>query len=153
MGLAFIILCRAITIIYDRFTIANEMLSLRGSIQPDPFSPAHVPQTTIKAMSEPASESSTAVVRDAMLPFQEEESEGGEDEEIDMFERLGRMGDEAVALQLEAKRRAEEEVAEAAKAKEEKKKKQKRKDSGDEGKVKSKSMSKGERHKRSISKP
>jgi DNA-directed RNA polymerase I subunit RPA43 len=117
----------------DRFTIANEMLSLRGSIQPDPFSPAHIPQTTMKAMSEPASESSTAVVRDVMLPFQEEEEEEeeGEDEEIDMFERLGRMGDEAVVL--EAKRRAEE----AAKAKEDKKKKRKRKDSGNEGKGRS----------------
>jgi len=79
----------------------------------------------MKAMSEPASESSTAVVRDVMLPSQEEEGEG-EEEEIDMFERLGRMGDEAVVL--EAKRRAEE----AAKAKEGKKKKRKRRDSGNE---------------------
>lgn len=116
------------------------MLSLRGSIQPDPFSPAHVPQMTMKAMSEPASESSTAVVRDVILPFEEEEE--GEDEEIDMFERLGRMGDEAVAL--EAKRRAEEEATEAAKAKE---KKRKRKDSGNEGKgIESRSKLKGERH-------
>jgi DNA-directed RNA polymerase I subunit RPA43 len=121
------------------------MLSLRGSIQPDPFSPAHVPQMTMKAMSEPASESSTAVVRDVILPFEEEEEEEeGEDEEIDMFERLGRMGDEAVAL--EAKRRAEEEATEAAKAKENKRK---RKDSGNEGKgIESRSKLKGERHNR-----
>ena len=28
-----------------RLTVANQMLSLVGSIQPDPFSPEHIPQT------------------------------------------------------------------------------------------------------------
>jgi DNA-directed RNA polymerase I subunit RPA43 len=95
---------------------------------------------TMKAMSEPASESSTAVVRDAILPFdKEEEEEDDDDDGVDMFERLGKMGDKAVA-----KRRAEEE-AEIAGG--EKKKKKKRNAVGEEGKVKSKS--KREKHKRS----
>jgi len=132
------------------FTIANEMLSLRGSIQPDPFSPEHVPRPLGKATSEPASESSTAVVRNSVMQFEEEEEgdrEGEEDEddsEVDTFERLGRMGDEAAAL--EAKRRAEE--MQEVQVVKEKKKKRKRKDSDEvvEGKIKSKS--KGEKHKR-----
>lgn len=136
--------------IFDSFTIANEMLSLRGSIQPDPFSPAHVPHMSIKAMSEPTSESSTTVVRDSIFPYEEEEDEGEDEDGIDTFERLGRMGDEAVAL--EAKRKAEEaREAEAVMRKEKeskKKKKKKRKNGVDEegNKVTSKS-----RHKRSQS--
>jgi DNA-directed RNA polymerase I subunit RPA43 len=123
------------------------MLSLRGSIQPDPFSPAHVPQTSMKAMSEPASESSTAVVRDAILPLEEEEEEGTNESGVDTFERLGRMGDEAAAKA--AKRRAEEAKEAEAENEEEKerKKKRKRKDGNidGEGKVKSKSKSKDKR--------
>src|ERR1700691_3608480 len=110
------------------------MLSLRGSIQPDPFSPAHVPQTSMKAMSEPASESSTAVVRDAILPLEEEEEEeeGTNESGVDTFERLGRMGDEAAAKA--AKRRAEEaKEAEAENEEKERKKKRKRKDGDIDG--------------------
>jgi DNA-directed RNA polymerase I subunit RPA43 len=96
------------------------MLSLRGSIQPDPFSPAHVPQTqtqmTKRGLSEARSESSTTVVRDAILPLSDQEADdderrGGhaeeeeEDSEVDAFEQLGRTGDRAV--RMEAQRRAE----------------------------------------------
>ena len=77
----------------DRFTIANQMLSLQGSLHDDPFSPLHVP-APMKANSErAASESSTAVVR----AYVEEEEE--EESEVDTFEKLGRMADEAEAAE------------------------------------------------------
>lgn len=34
----------ALNVFSHRLTVANQMLSLVGSIQPDPFSPEHVPQ-------------------------------------------------------------------------------------------------------------
>ena len=96
----------------------------------------------MKAISEPPSESSTAVVRDVILPLEEEE-DYDEEEEVDTFERLGRMGDEAVALEM--KRRADEtrevEAAEENENEKERKQKRKRKD----GEVKVKSGSKGKR--------
>jgi len=119
------------------FTIANEMLSLRGSIQLDPFSPAHVLQTSMKTSEEP-SETSTAAVRDAVFPPEEEEEEEGSD--VDTFEQLGRMSDNAVAM--EAKRRAEE----AKEYETRKKQKRKRKDREEDEKVKMKSKSNGDQH-------
>jgi len=110
------------------------MLSLRGSIQPDPFSPTHVPTPSIihtKAMSEePASESSTAVVRDYVFPPGEEEEEVGVGSEVDTFEKLGRMADE------EVRRRAEEVKERERQEEEEQKKEKKRKRKDGEGKEK-----------------
>jgi DNA-directed RNA polymerase I subunit RPA43 len=117
------------------------MLSLQGSLQPDPFSPAHVPRTTMKAISEPPSESSTAVVRDVILPLEEEEEGYDEEDEVDTFERLGRMGDEAVALEMKQRTDEAKEVEAAEEKERERKKKRKRKD----GDVKVKSESKGKR--------
>lgn len=102
------------------------MLSLRGSLQPDPFSPTHVPEVAIRGVSEVPSESSTAVVRSAILAFEEEEDlpfdeydgiESGED----TFARLGRLGDDARAA------REREREAEVALEQEKKKEKKKRK--------------------------
>jgi DNA-directed RNA polymerase I subunit RPA43 len=107
------------------------MLSLRGSIQPDPFSPTHVPTPSIirtKAMSEePASDSSTAVVRDYVFPPGEEEEEVGVGSEVDTFEELGRMADEEVRRRAEEVKERERQEEEEQK-KEKKEKKRKRKD-------------------------
>ena len=75
------------------------MLSLIGSIQPDPFSPDHIPDrsiisTTINQRQRPqrASESEAAV-EDIIMP--DGEMEAGSDDDVDAFGALGRMGDEA----------------------------------------------------------
>lgn len=101
-------------------TIANQMLSLVGSIQPNPFSPEHVPKaavTTSKA-ARPARPDPTLMSErevDALI-------EGAEDSsEEDAFQKLGRLGDEAEA----AERRAREAAEEAAR----KEKKRKRRES------------------------
>ncbi|KII92251.1 hypothetical protein PLICRDRAFT_103985 [Plicaturopsis crispa FD-325 SS-3] len=145
-------------------TVANEMLSLLGSIQLDPFSPDHVPDTgnAKRAASEPASDISLDDLavdnqldvgreeeEESIRQYEKEEEEEGEEEEEDPFQQLGRLGDEAAAR--EAERRAEE-AAEAAKAKAEKaERKRKRKEAkalkvktedGVEGEVKEKKKTK-----------
>ncbi|KAF7971624.1 hypothetical protein HWV62_20734 [Athelia sp. TMB] len=122
------------------FTIANEMLSLQGSLQADPFSPEHVPQGAANARgpSEAPSESSTAVVRDAILAFEqeeEEEEEGSDDE--DPFARLGRLGDDATDRAARERERAAKEAEVARKEKKEEKKR-KRAEAEGEGKIKEK---------------
>ncbi|KZP19833.1 hypothetical protein FIBSPDRAFT_911258 [Athelia psychrophila] len=121
------------------FTIANEMLSLRASLQPDPFSPDHIPQGTAagRGVSEAPSESSTAVVRDAILAFEQDEEEEEDSDDEDAFARLGRMGDEdAIRVAREREREAKE-VEAAMKEKAEEKKRKRAKAEG-EGKVKEK---------------
>ncbi|KAH9948666.1 hypothetical protein B0H21DRAFT_655967, partial [Amylocystis lapponica] len=101
-------------------TIANQMLSLVGSVQLDPFSPEHVPSHQTAAAS-------TSQVNRAQAELEEPEADpalddfpnGGSDSEEDTFEMLGRRGDEAVAR--DAERRAKEEEA----AKKERKRKRK----------------------------
>jgi len=87
-------------------TVANQMLSLIGSIQPDPFSAEHdsggVP-TAQARQAAPSSLDAHGVPRDV---------EGEDDSsDEDTFGMLGRLGDEAAAK--EAQRRAEEEAASA----------------------------------------
>jgi DNA-directed RNA polymerase I subunit RPA43 len=91
----------------SRLTVANEMLSLLGSIQVDPFSPAHVPGPSTKA---------TQFVSDDEVQQDEPPviSEDGDDEsDEDTFQQLGRKADEAAAQ--EANRKAEAELAVKAK--------------------------------------
>ncbi|KAI0949186.1 hypothetical protein AcW1_008872 [Taiwanofungus camphoratus] len=92
-------------------TIANQMLSLVGSVQLDPFAPEHVPEHTtavstnsqnVGTSARPFSQTGGTLVEDA--PDAEMDDEG--DSLEDTFDRLGRLGDEAVAL--EAERRAQE---------------------------------------------
>ena len=116
------------------------MLSLQGSLQADPFSPEHVPQgaTNARGLSEAPSESSTAVVRDAILAFEqeeEEEEEGSDDE--DPFARLGRLGDDATDRAVRERERAAQE-AEAVRKEKKEKKKRKRAEAEGEGKAKEK---------------
>ena len=115
------------------------MLSLQGSLQADPFSPEHVPQGAANArgLSEAPSESFTAVVRDAILAFeQEEEEEEGSDDE-DPFARLGRLGDDPTDRVARERERAAKE-AEAVRKEKKEKKKRKRAEAEGEGKVKEK---------------
>ena len=109
--------CACRTKITDRLTVANEMLSLLGSIQYNPFSPEHAPSNGRAADSpRPGSEEEVAQIA----------VEGTEDDESDegAFSQLGRMRDEAAR---EAERKAE------AEKKEKKEKKRQRKGTTENG--------------------
>ncbi|KAI0744190.1 hypothetical protein C8Q80DRAFT_1185501 [Daedaleopsis nitida] len=112
-------------------TIANQMLSLVGSIQPDPFSPEHVPTAPVTAAA-PSYQRNAGVSRppsthlsegevDAMI----EEAVDSEDDDLDPFQRLGKLADES-------ERRAREAQEEAAQ-KEKKRKRKGGKGEGDDG--------------------
>ncbi|KAG6868108.1 hypothetical protein C0993_007518 [Termitomyces sp. T159_Od127] len=99
-------------------TVANEMLSLLGSIQSDPFSPEHVPESGPAAKPNPTeSELERADVRDEIQSEEEDESDGDED----TFKALGKMSEDALA-QEKARRLADEEAAMAEKEKKRKRK-------------------------------
>jgi len=104
-------------------TVANQMLSLVGSVQPDPFSPEHVPshQTPVASSSRPQRAAAALATLDEPDDDQVDDEllEGGSDDEEDTFAMLGRRGDEAV--KRDAERRAKEEEA----AKKERKRKRK----------------------------
>lgn len=107
---------------YYRLTVANEMLSLQGSIQPDPFSPEHVAQrpgdsrastpsshasyhpyvtaTTRTAVAGPQSE--IPAVGDSSADEEEEEQFGG-----DTFVDLVRLEREEAAKQMREAERIE----------------------------------------------
>ena len=129
-------------------TIANQMLSLVGSIQSDPFSPEHVPQatpvtapTTSQRKSsrlgrvEPAALSEREV--DAMV--EDDGLEDSEADEDDPFALLGKRADEE-------ERRAKEAQEEVARR--EKEQKRKRKDKDKVGKEKTDAASVGEKSKK-----
>ncbi|PIL35831.1 hypothetical protein GSI_01491 [Ganoderma sinense ZZ0214-1] len=106
-------------------TIANQMLSLVGSIQPDPFSPEHVPKaslTTVStasrkaAASQPPSAPLSEREVDAMIDDDDDDDDDDDGSDMDPFGKLGKMGDEA-------ERRARE--AQEAEARKEKKRKRK----------------------------
>ncbi|KAI0779385.1 hypothetical protein C8Q74DRAFT_1258721 [Fomes fomentarius] len=89
-------------------TIANQMLSLVGSIQPDPFSPEHVPKAPLTTAvsnsqrtngpSQPPSAHLSEREVDAMM----EEAEDNSDDE-DPFQSLGKLADDAERRAKEAK--------------------------------------------------
>lgn len=103
-----------------RLTMANQMLSIIGSIQPDPFSPEHVPKRTAPASleSEEADEVLNQLVTEPAAADDLEDS----DEENDAFRRLGKMADEAKRAELKAREEAEAAAVTAKAAKKEKKK-------------------------------
>lgn len=105
-----------VDICYSRLTVANEMLSLQGSIQPDPFSPEHVPhRPSDSRASTPSSHASyhpyvTATGSQSRIPVngdgdvsadEEEEDQFGEDTFMDLV-RLER--EEAAKQRREAER-------------------------------------------------
>ncbi|KZT10747.1 uncharacterized protein LAESUDRAFT_721116 [Laetiporus sulphureus 93-53] len=85
-------------------TIANRMLSLVGSIQPDPFSPEHVPRQTVAATTDVRDEPGV----DEFHPVEEINEDDGS--EVDTFELLGRMGDQAKAREAELRKQEEKEA-------------------------------------------
>lgn len=106
---------------YWRLTMANQMLSVVGSIQPDPFSPEHVPKRAapISLESEEANEVLNELITEEAL----EDDLGEEsDDENDTFRRLGKMADEAKRAELMAKQEAETAVAATKTAKKGKRK-------------------------------
>ncbi|KAI0630225.1 hypothetical protein C8Q77DRAFT_1137057 [Trametes polyzona] len=115
-------------------TIANQMLSLVGSIQPDPFSPEHVPKaaTTTATSSgksgRPAGRPDPAAARERDLLEMMEDVVDSEEE--GPFQKLGRMGDEAEAAERRAREAAEEE---ARKEKKRKRRESKAQEQGAEG--------------------
>ncbi|THU95342.1 hypothetical protein K435DRAFT_829103 [Dendrothele bispora CBS 962.96] len=106
-------------------TVANEMLSLLGSIQSDPFSPLHVPATAIRSKSDEVSDADNKIVADellANLSVEDGDDEGNDsDSDQDGFQTLGKKAEQASA---EAARRKVDKTKRIA---EEKKKRQKRK--------------------------
>ena len=86
------------------------MLSLVGSIQPDPFSPEHVPDnsilsTTTAPKRRVVEEQTIAIEVDE--PANEPGADEGEEDDEDAFEMLGRMGDEAERKAKEAAEKKE----------------------------------------------
>ncbi|KAI0705049.1 hypothetical protein C8T65DRAFT_653060 [Cerioporus squamosus] len=95
-------------------TIANQMLSLVGSIQPDPFSPEHVPKAAVTtAPSQPASAHLSEREVDAMM---EEEDKEDSDDDLDPFQKLGKMADEEERRAREAQEEGQKEKKRKRKA-------------------------------------
>ncbi|KZT66361.1 hypothetical protein DAEQUDRAFT_730335 [Daedalea quercina L-15889] len=105
----------------NSLTIANQMLSLVGSIQPDPFSPTHqhAPPTQTASSSREVSRVLAGPFDDDIAVAELDLDEGLGTDEEDTFGMLGRLGDEAAA------REAEQREKEKQAAKGEKKRKRK----------------------------
>ena len=102
-----------------RLTVANQMLSLVGSIQHDPFSPEHVPDHS--TITVPTRKHTTVV--EAPVPEDLDEQPGSE-EEVDTFEALTRLNNEAEEVE-ELQRSKEQERDEARKERKRKRKAEK----------------------------
>ncbi|KAF8557602.1 hypothetical protein OG21DRAFT_1434805, partial [Imleria badia] len=90
------------------------MLSLQGSIQPDPFSPDHVAHPDRAASSSPFRQDEASEV-EAQDGGGKEEEEDEEESDEDGFKHLARLTDEAQATQKA--KRAKEEAERLQKAK------------------------------------
>ena len=107
-------------------TVANQMLSLKGSLQPDPFSPHHVPQPAVPSaqLNDEADEAEEREVS-ATLPSQRSPEDAGavddSDDEEDPFAHLNLVRDEAVAAKEREKEEKEREKEEKKKRKKERK--------------------------------
>lgn len=104
------------------------MLSLVGSIQPDPFSPEHVPQATVG--SKPKSTEESHKVEDGELAEDMIAEEESSDEE-DPFAALGRAKEEAA--EVDKAKKAQEQLK--LKGDKKRKKKEKKGDGDDKDKV------------------
>jgi len=88
-------------------TIANQMLSLIGSIQLDPFSPEHAPDHSITTTSTSRRQSATQKalgMEDIDLTAEDIDS----DDEVDTFETLGRLTNDEEAAKEEERRKEEQ---------------------------------------------
>lgn len=124
--------------------MANQMLSVIGSIQPNPFSPEHVPKSA--APVSPESEEVDEVLNQLITKEAPEDDLGEDsDEENDAFRRLGKMADEAKRGELlKARQEAE---ATAAAVKTAKKGKQNKKRPAEESTSREKKSKKAKRKK------
>ena len=91
------------------------MLSLVGSIQPDPFSPEHILDhsiisTTVVSSKHQRTMQREPVVEDVAMTDGEvgDDTENSEGEAEDTFTKLGRMQDEAVAMVKTTKEKGKE---------------------------------------------
>lgn len=126
-------------------TVANEMLSLVGSLQPDPFSSDHVPVPVPDSMSHVAGRRGPSEPTSSPEPVVERLARGvdrmdvddGEDESendnMDTFQRLGRQADraEAAARQKDLEQRTRKEEEEEKERGERRERKRKRKEEKD----------------------
>lgn len=128
----------------QRLTMANQMLSITGSIQPDPFSPEHVPKRTVPVSSE--SEEADEVLNQLVTEPATADDLEDSDEENDTFRRLGKMADEAKRAELRAREEAEA-AAVAAKATKKGKKKKDNKRRAEESITRDKKAKKAKRKK------
>ncbi|KAJ3571761.1 hypothetical protein NP233_g3536 [Leucocoprinus birnbaumii] len=99
-------------------TVANEMLSLQGSIQLDPFSPAHTARTEVTRHTEEAE----AEADDLENEPEDESEDAGSD--VDTFQLLGRKAAQAAAADKQ-KRKLEEPQQQAEAPRKKKRKGQK----------------------------
>ena len=97
-------------------TVANHMLSLRGSLQPDPFSAEHAPKSVIPSANESKRYEVEVESMTIHVPELEEDSELEEDA-FDFVNEIRRKAEELAAADEERKKE------EKAKRKEEKKRK------------------------------
>jgi DNA-directed RNA polymerase I subunit RPA43 len=96
-----------------RLTVANQMLSLVGSIQPDPFSPEHIPQTK----PDRAAQSPQPSPRLLSEPVESEGMEEGLEEEEENLATRGKKKREKEKGKVEkTKRKRKEDNAVAAKS-------------------------------------
>lgn len=124
--------------------MANQMLSVLGSIQPDPFSPDHVPKRP--APISPESEEADEVLNHLMTePTPEDDLEEDSDEENGTFRRPGNIVYEAKRAELKARQEAEAAAAAAKAAK--KKRKRDKKRPAEEGITQEKKAKKAKRKK------
>jgi DNA-directed RNA polymerase I subunit RPA43 len=109
-----------------RLTMANQMLSVIGSIQPDPFSPEHVPKRAAPVSPEP--EEADEVQNQLAMESAAADDLEYSDEANRTFRRLGKRADEAKRAGLKAREEAEV-AAVAVKAAKKGKKKRRAEDS------------------------
>jgi DNA-directed RNA polymerase I subunit RPA43 len=112
---------RALNAFSHRLTVANQMLSLVGSIQPDPFSPEHVPQVK----PDRAAQSPQPSPRLLSEPADSEGIEEGPEETMEEGETLatrGKKGREKEKVEKAKRKRKEDNAV----AKSERKSKQKK---------------------------
>ncbi|KAG5650673.1 hypothetical protein H0H81_011408 [Sphagnurus paluster] len=114
--------------------VANEMLSLLGSIQSDPFSSEHKPESGAKTSP---TESEIEVEHD-IEPRDTSNEEDDLESDEDTFKTLGKMTDKAAAAEVARRAATEAALAEREKEKKRKRKAQKGKEKGDAKKKRTK---------------
>ena len=86
-----------------RLTVANEMLSLLGSLQPDPFSPRHVVQHNTEGRKEEAEEDGS--IEEGGSESDSETSSDSDREEVDtMLGKRKELEDEEPVVEKKRKR-------------------------------------------------